>query len=52
MNLSPFDPGFAERRARARAELDALDPAKGGAEMAADPLRRAWFEAVYALRRR
>jgi SAM-dependent methyltransferase len=45
---SPLDPGFAERRARARAELDAIDPAKGGAEHPADPLRRAWFEAVYA----
>lgn len=49
MTQSPFDPGFAERRARARAELDALDPAKGGAQLPADPLRRAWFEAVYAL---
>jgi 2-polyprenyl-3-methyl-5-hydroxy-6-metoxy-1,4-benzoquinol methylase len=51
---SPLDPGFAERRARARAELDAIDPAKGregregGDRGGADPLRRAWFEAVYA----
>lgn len=39
---------FAERRARARERLDAIDPAKqpGGA---ADPHRVAWFEAVYAL---
>ncbi|VFU10738.1 class I SAM-dependent methyltransferase [Methylocella tundrae] len=43
------DPGFAERRARARIELDAIDPAKGAAPDAADPLRRGWFEAVYAL---
>ena len=49
MTQLTFDPGFAERRARARAELDALDPAKGGAQLPADPLRRAWFEAVYAL---
>jgi SAM-dependent methyltransferase len=48
---SPLDPGFAERRAKARAELDAIDPAKGGEGVdrgGADPLRRAWFEAVYA----
>lgn len=43
------DPDFLERRARARAELDALDPAKGGAQAPGDPLRRQWFEAVYAL---
>lgn len=49
------DPGFAERRAKARIELDAIDPAKGGkggkgeASNPADPLRRGWFEAVYAL---
>jgi SAM-dependent methyltransferase len=49
VSRSPFDPNFAERRAKARAALDAIDPAKGGAERLADPLRRAWFEAVYAL---
>lgn len=40
---------FADRRARARARLDAIDPHKrpGGAE--ADPYRREWFEAVYDL---
>ena len=39
---------FARRRAEAREELYAIDPAKqGGAP--ADPLRRDWFEAVYAL---
>ncbi len=40
---------FATRRARARERLDAIDPhmAPGGVE--ADPLRRQWFEAVYAL---
>jgi SAM-dependent methyltransferase len=48
MTEAPSDPGFAERRAKARAELDAIDPAKGGAETPADPLRRAWFEAVYS----
>ncbi len=48
MTESISDPAFAERRTKARAELDAIDPAKGGAP-SADPLRRAWFEAVYAL---
>jgi 2-polyprenyl-3-methyl-5-hydroxy-6-metoxy-1,4-benzoquinol methylase len=40
---------FGDRRARARAHLDAIDPHKrpGGAE--ADPFRRDWFEAVYEL---
>ncbi len=43
------DADFADRRARARARLDAIDPHKraGGAE--ADPYRREWFEAVYEL---
>ena len=51
MTESLSDPGFAERRVKARAELDAIDPAKGGKGGAEnpDPLRRAWFEAVYAL---
>ncbi len=40
---------FGERRASARARLDAIDPHKTPAGVAADPLRRAWFEAVYAL---
>ncbi len=48
MTQSRFDPAFIARRAKARAELDALDPAMGGDPAAADPLRRAWFEAVYA----
>jgi 2-polyprenyl-3-methyl-5-hydroxy-6-metoxy-1,4-benzoquinol methylase len=40
---------FSERRTKARATLDAIDPHRqpGGAE--ADPKRRGWFEAVYAL---
>ncbi len=42
------DPDFAARRAQARLELDAIDPAKNGVG-GADPLRRDWFEAVYAL---
>jgi 2-polyprenyl-3-methyl-5-hydroxy-6-metoxy-1,4-benzoquinol methylase len=43
------NPDFDERRAQARARLDALDPHKrlGGGE--ADPKRRDWFEAVYRL---
>jgi 2-polyprenyl-3-methyl-5-hydroxy-6-metoxy-1,4-benzoquinol methylase len=54
LNLDPTDPAsldFAARRAKARAELDAIDPAKGGKGAAENPdqLRRAWFEAVYAL---
>ncbi len=40
---------FAERRARARARLDALDPHKTPGGATADPMRREWFEAVYAL---
>lgn len=40
---------FAERRASARARLDALDPHKTPDGVEADPLRRGWFEAVYAL---
>lgn len=43
------DEDFADRRARARARLDAIDPHKrpGGAQ--ADPFRREWFESVYEL---
>lgn len=43
------DVDFAARRARARERLNAIDPhmTPGGVE--ADPLRRGWFEAVYAL---
>ena len=49
--LDPASPEFAARRAEARAALDAIDPAKnseleGGTPN--DPLRRDWFEAVYA----
>lgn len=47
----PASPEFAARRAAAREELDAIDPAKNEQMRAAgadDPLRRAWFEAVYA----
>lgn len=51
----PASPDFAARRAAAREALDAIDPAKNpgknfelqaGAQ--SDPLRRDWFEAVYA----
>ncbi|MEJ0095337.1 MAG: methyltransferase domain-containing protein [Methylocella sp.] len=45
----PASPAFAARRADARQALDAIDPAKGGDANPADPVRRAWFEAVYAL---
>ncbi|WP_246206912.1 class I SAM-dependent methyltransferase [Methylocystis heyeri] len=43
------DADFATRRAKARERLNALDPhmTPGGVE--ADPKRRDWFEAVYAL---
>ncbi len=40
---------FAERRAKARARLDAIDPHKRPGGVEADPYRRAWFEAVYEL---
>jgi 2-polyprenyl-3-methyl-5-hydroxy-6-metoxy-1,4-benzoquinol methylase len=43
------DPDFAERRARAREKLDAIDPHKRVGGVAADPQRREWFEAVYQL---
>jgi 2-polyprenyl-3-methyl-5-hydroxy-6-metoxy-1,4-benzoquinol methylase len=43
---------FALRRASARARLDALDPHRAPGGVAADPLRRGWFEAVYALAER
>jgi len=52
LNKSFFDrasPEFAARRAEARKKLDALDPAMQGGALLADPLRQAWFEAVYAL---
>ncbi len=45
----PSDPAFAERRAAARKRLDAIDPAKAPGGALADPRRRDWFEAVYAL---
>lgn len=43
------DPDFAERRARAREKLDAIDPHKRAGGVADDPYRRQWFEAVYEL---
>jgi 2-polyprenyl-3-methyl-5-hydroxy-6-metoxy-1,4-benzoquinol methylase len=43
------DPDFAERRGRARERLDAIDPHKREGGVAADPLRKGWFEAVYEL---
>lgn len=42
-------PDFAARRAEARKRLDTLDPAMQGGTLPRDPLRRDWFEAVYAL---
>lgn len=42
-------PDFAARRAEARKRLDALDPAMQASTQPGDPLRRSWFEAVYAL---
>lgn len=51
MDKAFFDrasPGFAARRAEARKLLDSLDPAFQGSAPA-DPYRKAWFEAVYAL---
>src|SRR5439155_17193185 len=45
--LDPSSPEFSARRAEARKALDAIDPAMTG-DMK-DPLRRGWFEAVYAL---
>lgn len=45
--LDPASPEFQARRAEARKALDAIDPAMQG-RPSADPLRRAWFEAVYA----
>jgi SAM-dependent methyltransferase len=47
MMQDPASPDFAARRAKARDELDALDPALQGGNPA-DPLRRDWFETVYA----
>jgi 2-polyprenyl-3-methyl-5-hydroxy-6-metoxy-1,4-benzoquinol methylase len=47
LSLDPAAPEFAARRAQARQELDAIDPAMQG-KANADPLRRDWFEAVYA----
>jgi len=48
-NTETANEDFAQRRAAAREKLDAIDPhhSPGGAE--ADPLRKDWFEAVYAL---
>jgi 2-polyprenyl-3-methyl-5-hydroxy-6-metoxy-1,4-benzoquinol methylase len=40
---------FEARRARARERLNAIDPAKRPGGASADPRRREWFEAVYAL---
>jgi SAM-dependent methyltransferase len=42
-------PEFASRRAEARKRLDSLDPAMQDGALPADPLRRGWFESVYAL---
>ncbi len=41
------DADFAARRAAARARLNAIDPAYQG-RLGADPIRKGWFEAVYA----
>lgn len=40
---------FAERRAKAREKLDAIDPHKRPGGVSADPRRTEWFEAVYEL---
>jgi 2-polyprenyl-3-methyl-5-hydroxy-6-metoxy-1,4-benzoquinol methylase len=48
-HFDPLDPAAAERRAAARQRLDAIDPAKRLGGVLADPCRRDWFEAVYAL---
>jgi SAM-dependent methyltransferase len=42
-------PEFAARRAEARKRLDSLDPTMQDGAGPADPLRRDWFKAVYAL---
>jgi len=45
----PLSPEFEARRAEARKRLDSLDPAiNARVDVTPDPLRRAWFEAVYA----
>ena len=44
-----FDEDFARRRDAARKRLDAIDPARQHGGALADPKRREWFEAVYAL---
>jgi len=44
-----MDADFDARRAAARARLDAIDPARRPGGVEADPLRRDWFAAVYAL---
>ncbi|WP_245257476.1 class I SAM-dependent methyltransferase [Methylocapsa acidiphila] len=52
ISSDPASPQFAARRAKAREELDAIDPAKNPELLnaaPADPLRRDWFEAVYRL---
>jgi SAM-dependent methyltransferase len=46
-DFDPSSPDFAARRAAARKELDAIDPAMQG-KAYEDPLRRAWFDEVYA----
>ncbi len=43
-----FDADFARRREAARKQLDAIDPARRGKQLA-DPKRQQWFEAVYQL---
>lgn len=45
--LDPTSSDFAKRRAAARKELDAIDPAMQG-NLAADPARQTWFNEVYA----
>jgi SAM-dependent methyltransferase len=45
--LDPSSPEFSARRVEARKALDAIDPFMKGDMQ--DPLRRGWFEAVYAL---
>jgi SAM-dependent methyltransferase len=47
VHQSLSDEDFARRRAQAREQLDAIDPARQGRDD--DPFRRDWFHAVYAL---
>lgn len=49
MSDDPKSPDFQARRAQARQILDDIDPHMQDGGAAADPHRKAWFEAVYDL---